>query len=64
MEIVTGHILFCDLRYWQFCYANGDDRAILVFSQRKPADLLRSVCLSVCYSVNCRIIVWEFNDVR
>ena len=48
MEIVTGHILFCDCRYWQFLFVNGDsDRAFLVFSQRKPAYLIRSVCLSV-----------------
>jgi hypothetical protein len=45
---VTGHILFCDWRNWQFLSVNDDsDRAFLVFSQRKPPYLIRSVFLSV-----------------
>lgn len=45
---MTGHILICEWRYWQFRSANGDnDRAFFVFSQQKPAYLLRFVCLSV-----------------
>ena len=49
MEIMMGHILFYDWRYYQFrSGVTGDnDRTILMFSQRKPSYLLRSAYLSV-----------------